>query len=161
MSRTGLVACTNGMRGTALASGGEEEVLSRSRSQLRWASALRGLSPMLMLDLSSSTTRVESSLVSKLLPPGLYTNLLLLLMPMPESLGLREWVLRLRLLLSLSLSTRVEPSSVSPSFPPGSYTRLPLLLPLKLLGPREWLQSLLMWVVSPVPSLRAGLSSML
>jgi len=155
------VACTNGTRGTALVSGGEKEVLSQSRLQLRWASALRGLSPMLMLDLLSSMTRVESSLVLKLLPPRLYTNLLLLLIPMPESLGLREWVLRLRLLLSLLLSTRVEPSSVLPSFPPGLYTRLPLLLLLKLLGLREWLQSLLMWVVSPVPSLCAGLSSML
>jgi len=96
-SRTGLVACVNGTGGTALASEGDSEgmVLSQSRSALQWVSAVWGSLPMLML--SSSTTRVESSLVSKLLPPGSYTNLLLLLEP--TSLRLCGWLVQLRLLL--------------------------------------------------------------
>jgi len=81
----------------ALASEGDSEgmVLSWSRLALQWVSAVRG--SLLMLMLSSSTTRVESSLVSKLLPPRSYTNLLLLLEP--TSLRLCRWLVQLRLLL--------------------------------------------------------------
>jgi len=97
MLRMGLVASVNGTGGTALASEGDSEgmVLSRSRLVLQWVSAVWGSLPMLML--SSSTTRVESSLVSKLLLPGSYTNLLLLLEP--TLLRLCGWLVQLRLLL--------------------------------------------------------------
>jgi len=76
-------------------------------------------------------------------------------------LAVRDSLPTLILVLILSLSLRVEPPSVLTSFPSGSYTRLPLSLVLKLLCSRWWRRSLLMWTVSPVLSLRAGLSPVL
>jgi len=137
-SRTGLVSCTNGTGGSALASKGDPEgmVLSRSRSSLHWASAVRGSLLMMLLVLSPLSELVGRAQVSMMWLTAL-----------------------LRMLLSSSL--RCAPSSVLKLFPPGSYTRLPLSLVLKLLGSRGWLRSLLMWTVLPVLSLCAGLSSLL
>ena len=63
-------------------------------------------------------------------------------------------------LLALSLSSHVRLSLVLRLFPPGSYINLLLLLVPKLLGLRKWSWTLLMWMVSLVQSLHAGLSSM-
>jgi len=113
-SRTGLVACTNGTGGTALASEGDPEgmVLSRSQSSLHWASAVRGLLLILLAGLSSSSTRVGSSLVSRLLPPGSHTNMLLSLVS--KSLGLQGWLLRLRLLLGTRTGSGFVIGAASP-----------------------------------------------
>ena len=112
------MACTNGTGGMVLASEGDSEgmVLSQSRSVLQWVSVVRGSLPMLMLSLSM--TRIESSLVSKLLPPRSYTNLLLLLEL--TLLRLCGWLVQLRLLLLsrtptllLLLCTGLPPMSAS------------------------------------------------
>jgi len=76
-------------------------------------------------------------------------------------LAVRDLLLMLILVLILSLSPRIEPPLVLTSFLSGSYTRLPLSLVLKLLCSRWWWRSLLMWTVSPVLSLHAGLSPVL
>jgi len=76
-------------------------------------------------------------------------------------LAVRDSLLTLILVLILLLSPHVEPPSVLTLFPSGSYTRLPLLLVLKLLCSHWWRRSLLMWTVSPVLSLHAGLSPVL
>jgi len=111
MSRTGLVACTNGTGGTALASKGDLEgmVLSRSQSSLHWALAMQGSLLMLLAGLSSSLTCIKSSLVLRLFPPGSCMNLRSSLMP--KSLRLHGWVLRLRLRLRLLPSLMVLVSS--------------------------------------------------
>ena len=110
--RTGLVSCANGTGEMALALKGDLEgmVLSWLRSALQWVSAVRGSLPMLML--SSSTTRVESSLVSKLLPPGSYTNLLLLLEP--TSLRLCGWLVQLLLLLRTPMLSLLSRAGLPP-----------------------------------------------
>jgi len=99
------VACANSIGGTVSASKGDPEgmVLSRSRSSLHWASAVRGSLLMLLAGLSSSSTCVGSSSVSKRFPPGSYTNLPKSLVP--KSLALRGWLLRLQSLLLPSSMT--------------------------------------------------------
>jgi len=76
-------------------------------------------------------------------------------------LAVWDLLLTLILVLILSLLPCVEPPSVLTSFPSGLYTRLLLSLVLKLLCSHWWRQSLLMWTVSPVLSLHAGLSPVL
>jgi len=115
------VSCVNGTGGTALASKGDPEgmVLSRTRSSLHWASAVRGSLLMLLAGLSLSSTHVGSSLVSKRFPPGSYTNLPLSLVP--KSLALRGWLLQLR---SLLLPSSMMPRSLHVGLP---WMLLPLL----------------------------------
>ena len=103
-SGTGMT-CAKLMGGMASASEGEAVDLSWSRSQrwwVWWKLDVRDTLLVLVLVLSLSSC-VEPALISKLLPPGLYTSMPLSLLL--KSLGLPEpeWLLRSRIQLWLLL----------------------------------------------------------
>ena len=104
-------SCANPGAGSASASEGEVMDLSRSRSQRWWVlvAIVQDAMSLLVLVLSPSS-RIEASLVLMWLPPGSYTNLLLL--PVPKLLGLREWswTLLLSLMSVLGLLCAFLPS---------------------------------------------------
>jgi len=75
---TGLVDCTKSMEGRGSVSEVVKMVLSHSRSSLWCVSAVQDTMLVLMLVLVPSLSlRLELSLVSRMLLPGLYTSLLL------------------------------------------------------------------------------------
>ena len=111
-----------------MASEGDSEgmVLSRLRSSLHWASAVRGSLLMAVLVLSL-TLRDKPSSILVPSPPGSYANLLLSLVP--KLLALYGWLLLLRLRL------RLLPSLMTPMSSRGGLPLMLLLLLSALLSP--------------------------